>query len=203
MEIIIIKSSNNVSQTDLTYQLIKRYSKDKKVAVISLDTKNHSLEQKLNVDDLLSLDIRDYLLKRVTLEKVMYDVEDFKFIRSPISDDTTLINKENIENLLVDLNTFDYIFIYKPSFQMDANIIHIITNGEKPDQNAFFIFYNKNSDFDERLDDTILLNKSKYLGYYDDITQNFDEIFRRFELKEAKSVAKVGFFEKLKMKLKK
>lgn len=205
MNIYIIEGKEKVGKTQFSTLLANKLSQNNKTLLIGVNrSKNSNIEDYYNKDGMITYDLCDYFLDYVDLKTIINEADNkLDFIISPFVENKYEIKKEDIENILANIDYDNVIFDGIDSKLLDQKTrIKIISEHEiKEYFDCDYFFINKvKSNFDQRIFKENITSKSgKYLGFVNE-NGSFNNVLDNLLSQKEASIPNIGFFEKIKMK---
>lgn len=200
--IYIINSDNDRARVKFVVTLAKDLAKASKTILISNKRNDENIEDYFGMDGIIAYDIYDYFMGRIDLEDLIVKTEEAHFIIGPLLDDKFSPSEEDFNKLVADLS-YENIIIesLEPNYFKEKKSLRIVEGDSMPaDIKEEYFYILGDPDFDDRrMKEKIESYGKKYLGAYKAPGDTI-ELARSLVRGDAKTVAKIGFFEKLKMK---
>ena len=208
MKAYVITGENGIGKTDFAVNLAEYLQKNGKVLLVQAKRNaNSNIEDFFQKDVLITYDLDDYFSYMVTIDKIIvHETDNLDFIISPLLEDKYDLTSEDLNKLLSEVS-YDYVILdeVNPDFLNEKTTVEIINQNQVSSTiNADTFFINKVSDdYDIRNDKQAIDAKSaRFLGTVK-IGQYFKDIIENLVNGNAVAIAKLGFFEKLKMSFRK
>lgn len=207
MKIYLIEGKEDIGKIQFSCLLADRLSQNKETLLISTQRSDtFNIEDYYKKDGMITYDICDYFLEYADLKTIVNKTDDkLDFIISPLVNEKYQIKKEDIENLMANISYDLVVFVGLDSSLLN-NKVSIKLIGEddldSPISSDYFFINKAKDDFDPRfIRDELSSKESKYLGYVNE-NGSYNNIFANLFEEKSQDIAKVGFFEKLKLKFK-
>ena len=208
MKVYVIKGENGIGKTDFAVNLAEYLQKNGKVLLIQAKRNaNSNIEDFFQKDGMITYDLADYFSSLAGLDKIIvYETDNLDFIISPLLEDKYDLTSEDLNKLLSEVS-YDYIILdeVNPDFLTEKTTVEIISQNQVNSTiTADTFFINKaDEDYDIRNDKQAIDGKSaRFLGTVKN-GQYFNEVIENLVNGNAVAIAKLGFFEKLKMSFRK
>lgn len=208
MKVYVIKGENGIGKTDFAVNLAEYLQKNGKVLLIQAKRNaNSNIEDFFQKDGMITYDLADYFSFLAGLDKIIvHETDNLDFIISPLLEDKYDLTSEDLNKLLSEVS-YDYIILdeVNPDFLTEKTTVEIISQNQVNSTiTADTFFINKaDEDYDIRNDKQAIDGKSaRFLGTVKN-GQYFNEVIENLVNGNAVAIAKLGFFEKLKMSFRK
>lgn len=208
MKAYVIKGENGIGKTDFAVNLAEYLQKNGKVLLVQAKRNaNSNIEDFFQKDGMITYDLADYFSSLATLDKIIvHETDNLDFIISPLLEDKYDLTSEDLNKLLSEIS-YDYVILdeVNPDFLNEKTTVEIINQIQVNSTfTADTFFINKASDdYDIRNDKQAIDAKSaRFLGTVKN-GQYFKDVIENLINGNAVAIAKLGFFEKLKMSFKK
>lgn len=208
MKAYVIKGENGIGKTDFAVNLAEYLQKNGKVLLVQAKRNaNSNIEDFFQKDGMITYDLADYFSSLATLDKIIvHETDNLDFIISPLLEDKYDLTSEDLNKLLSKIS-YDYVILdeVNPDFLNEKTTVEIINQIQVNSTfTADTFFINKASDdYDIRNDKQAIDAKSaRFLGTVKN-GQYFKDVIENLINGNAVAIAKLGFFEKLKMSFKK
>lgn len=208
MKAYVIKGENGIGKTDFAVNLAEYLQKNGKVLLVQAKRNaNSNIEDFFQKDGMITYDLADYFSSLATLDKIIvHETDNLDFIISPLLEDKYDLTSEDLNKLLSEIS-YDYVILdeVNPDFLNEKTTVEIINQNQVNSTfTADTFFINKASDdYDIRNDKQAIDAKSaRFLGTVKN-GQYFKDVIGNLINGNAVAIAKLGFFEKLKMSFKK
>lgn len=208
MKAYVIKGENGIGKTDFAVNLAEYLQKNAKVLLIQAKRNaNSNIEDFFQKDGMITYDLADYFSSLAGLDKVIvHETENLDFIISPLLEDKYDLTSEDLNKLLSEVS-YDYVILdeVNPDFLTEKTTVEIIDQNQVNSTfTADTFFINKASDdYDIRNDKQAIDAKTaRFLGTVKN-GQYFKDVIENLINGNAVAIAKLGFFEKLKMSFRK
>lgn len=208
MKAYVIKGENGIGKTDFAVNLAEYLQKNGKVLLIQAKRNaNSNIEDFFQKDGMITYDLADYFSSLAGLDKIIvHETDNLDFIISPLLEDKYDLTSEDLNKLLSEVS-YDYIILdeVNPDFLTEKTTVEIISQNQVNSTiTADTFFINKaDEDYDIRNDKQAIDGKSaRFLGTVKN-GQYFNEVIENLVNGNAVAIAKLGFFEKLKMSFRK
>lgn len=208
MKVYVIKGENGIGKTDFAVNLAEYLQKNGKVLLIQAKRNaNSNIEDFFQKDGMITYDLADYFSSLAGLDKIIvHETDNLDFIISPLLEDKYDLTSEDLNKLLSEVS-YDYIILdeVNPDFLTEKTTVEIISQNQVNSTiTADTFFINKaDEDYDIRNDKQAIDGKSaRFLGTVKN-GQYFNEVIENLVNGNAVAIAKLGFFEKLKMSFRK
>lgn len=208
MKAYVIKGENGIGKTDFAVNLAEYLQKNGKVLLAQAKRNaNSNIEDFFQKDGMITYDLADYFSSLVTIDKIIvHETDNLDFIISPLLEDKYDLTSEDLNKLLSEVS-YDYIILdeVNPDFLTEKTTVEIISQNQVNSTiTADTFFINKaDEDYDIRNDKQAIDGKSaRFLGTVKN-GQYFNEVIENLVNGNAVAIAKLGFFEKLKMSFRK
>lgn len=208
MKAYVIKGENGIGKTDFAVNLAEYLQKNGKVLLVQAKRNaNSNIEDFFQKDGMITYDLADYFSSLATLDKIIvHETDNLDFIISPLLEDKYDLTSEDLNKLLSEIS-YDYVILdeVNPDFLNEKTTVEIINQNQVNSTfTADTFFINKASDdYDIRNDKQAIDAKSaRFLGTVKN-GQYFKDVIENLINGNAVAIAKLGFFEKLKMSFKK
>ena len=204
MKVYVIKGENGIGKTDFAVNLAEYLQKNGKVLLIQAKRNaNSNIEDFFQKDGMITYDLADYFSSLAGLDKIIvHETDNLDFIISPLLEDKYVLTSEDLNKLLSEVS-YDYIILdeVNPDFLTEKTTVEIISQNQVNSTiTADTFFINKaDEDYDIRNDKQAIDGKSaRFLGTVRN-GQYFKDVIENLVNGNAVAIAKLGFFEKLKM----
>ena len=204
MKVYVIKGENGIGKTDFAVNLAEYLQKNGKVLLIQAKRNaNSNIEDFFQKDGMITYDLADYFSSLAGLDKIIvHETDNLDFIISPLLEDKYDLTSEDLNKLLSEVS-YDYIILdeVNPDFLTEKTTVEIISQNQVNSTiTADTFFINKaDEDYDIRNDKQAIDGKSaRFLGTVRN-GQYFKDVIENLVNGNAVAIAKLGFFEKLKM----
>lgn len=208
MKAYVIKGENGIGKTDFAVNLAEYLQKNGKVLLIQAKRNaNSNIEDFFQKDGMITYDLADYFSSLAGLDKIIvHETDNLDFIISPLLEDKYDLTSEDLNKLLSEVS-YDYVILdeVNPEFLTEKTTVEIISQNQVNSTiTADTFFINKaDEDYDIRNDKQAIDGKSaRFLGTVKN-GQYFNEVIENLVNGNAVAIAKLGFFEKLKMSFRK
>lgn len=208
MKAYVIKGENGIGKTDFAVNLAEYLQKNGKVLLVQAKRNaNSNIEDFFQKDGMITYDLADYFSSLATLDKIIvHETDNLDFIISPLLEDKYDLTSEDLNKLLSEIS-YDYVILdeVNPDFLNEKTTVEIINQNQVNSTfTADTFFINKASDdYDIRNDKQAIDAKSaRFLGTVKN-GQYFKDVIENLINGNAVAIAKLGFFEKLKMSFRK
>lgn len=208
MKAYVITGENGIGKTDFAVNLAEYLQKNGKVLLVQAKRNaNSNIEDFFQKDGMITYDLADYFSSLVTIDKIIvHETDNLDFIISPLLEDKYDLTSEDLNKLLSEVS-YDYIILdeVNPDFLTEKTTVEIISQNQVNSTiTADTFFINKaDEDYDIRNDKQAIDGKSaRFLGTVKN-GQYFNEVIENLVNGNAVAIAKLGFFEKLKMSFRK
>lgn len=208
MKAYVITGENGIGKTDFAVNLAEYLQKNGKVLLVQAKRNaNSNIEDFFQKDGMITYDLADYFSSLVTIDKIIvHETDNLDFIISPLLEDKYDLTSEDLNKLLSEVS-YDYVILdeVNPEFLTEKTTVEIIsTNQVNSTITADTFFINKaDEDYDIRNDKQAIDGKSaRFLGTVKN-GQYFKDVIENLVNGNAVAIAKLGFFEKLKMSFRK
>lgn len=208
MKAYVIKGENGIGKTDFAVNLAEYLQKNGKVLLIQAKRNaNSNIEDFFQKDGMITYDLADYFSSLAGLEKIIvHETDNLDFIISPLLEDKYDLTSEDLNKLLSEVS-YDYVILdeVNPEFLTEKTTVEIISQNQVNSTiTADTFFINKaDEDYDIRNDKQAIDGKSaRFLGTVKN-GQYFKDVIENLVNGNAVAIAKLGFFEKLKMSFRK
>ncbi|WP_044565494.1 P-loop NTPase family protein [Anaerococcus provencensis] len=208
MKVYVIKGDNGIGKTDFAVNLAEYLQKNGKVLLIQAKRNaNSNIEDFFQKDGMITYDLADYFSSLAGLDKIIvHETDNLDFIISPLLEDKYDLTSEDLNKLLSEVS-YDYIILDEvyPDFLTEKTTVEIINQNQVNSTiTADTFFINKaDEDYDIRNDKQAIDGKSaRFLGTVKN-GQYFNEVIENLVNGNSVAIAKLGFFEKLKMSFRK
>ena len=208
MKAYVIKGENGIGKTDFAVNLAEYLQKNGKVLLIQAKRNaNSNIEDFFQKDGMITYDLADYFSSLAGLDKIIvHETDNLDFIISPLLEDKYDLTSEDLNKLLSEVS-YDYIILdeVNPDFLNEKTTVEIINQNQVNSTiTADTFFINKvDEDYDIRNDKQAIDGKSaRFLGTVKN-GQYFKDVIENLVNGNAVAIAKLGFFEKLKMSFRK
>lgn len=208
MKAYVIKGENGIGKTDFAVNLAEYLQKNGKVLLVQAKRNaNSNIEDFFQKDGMITYDLADYFSSLATLDKIIvHETDNLDFIISPLLEDKYDLTSEDLNKLLSEVS-YDYVILdeVNPDFLNEKTTVEIINQNQVNSTiTADTFFINKASDdYDIRNDKQAIDGKTaRFLGTVKN-GQYFKDVIENLINGNAVAIAKLGFFEKLKMSFKK
>ena len=208
MKAYVIKGENGIGKPDFAVNLAEYLQKNAKVLLIQAKRNaNSNIEDFFQKDGMITYDLADYFSSLAGLDKVIvHETENLDFIISPLLEDKYDLTSEDLNKLLSEVS-YDYVILdeVNPDFLTEKTTVEIIDQNQVNSTfTADTFFINKASDdYDIRNDKQAIDAKTaRFLGTVKN-GQYFKDVIENLINGNAVAIAKLGFFEKLKMSFRK
>ena len=208
MKAYVIKGENGIGKTDFAVNLAEYLQKNGKVLLIQAKRNaNSNIEDFFQKDGMITYDLADYFSSLAGLDKIIvHETDNLDFIISPLLEDKYDLTSEDLNKLLSEVS-YDYIILdeVNPDFLTEKTTVEIISQNQVNSTiTADTFFINKaDEDYDIRNDKQAIDGKSaRFLGTVKN-GQYFKDVIENLVNGNAVAIAKLGFFEKLKMSFRK
>ncbi|WP_073998041.1 P-loop NTPase family protein [Anaerococcus urinomassiliensis] len=208
MKAYVIKGENGIGKTDFAVNLAEYLQKNGKVLLVQAKRNaNSNIEDFFQKDGMITYDLADYFSSLATLDKIIvHETDNLDFIISPLLEDKYDLTREDLNKLLSEIS-YDYVILdeVNPDFLNEKTTVEIINQNQVNSTfTADTFFINKASDdYDIRNDKQAIDAKSaRFLGTVKN-GQYFKDVIENLINGNAVAIAKLGFFEKLKMSFRK
>lgn len=208
MKVYVIKGENGIGKTDFAVNLAEYLQKNGKVLLIQAKRNaNSNIEDFFQKDGMITYDLADYFSSLAGLDKIIvHETDNLDFIISPLLEDKYDLTSEDLNKLLSEVS-YDYIILdeVNPDFLTEKTTVEIISQNQVNSTiTADTFFINKaDEDYDIRNDKQAIDGKSaRFLGTVKN-GQYFKNVIENLVNGNAVAIAKLGFFEKLKMSFRK
>lgn len=208
MKAYVIKGENGIGKTDFAVNLAEYLQKNGKVLLVQAKRNaNSNIEDFFQKDGMITYDLADYFSSLAGLDKIIvHETDNLDFIISPLLEDKYDLTSEDLNKLLSEVS-YDYVILdeVNPEFLTEKTTVEIIsTNQVNSTITADTFFINKaDEDYDIRNDKQAIDGKSaRFLGTVRN-GQYFKDVIENLVNGNAVAIAKLGFFEKLKMSFRK
>ena len=208
MKVYVIKGENGIGKTDFAVNLAEYLQKNGKVLLIQAKRNaNSNIEDFFQKDGMITYDLADYFSSLAGLDKIIvHETDNLDFIISPLLEDKYDLTSEDLNKLLSEVS-YDYIILdeVNPDFLTEKTTVEIISQNQVNSTiTADTFFINKaDEDYDIRNDKQAIDGKSaRFLGTVRN-GQYFKDVIENLVNGNAVAIAKLGFFEKLKMSFRK
>ena len=208
MKAYVIKGENGIGKTDFAVNLAEYLQKNGKVLLVQAKRNaNSNIEDFFQKDGMITYDLADYFSSLATLDKIIvHETDNLDFIISPLLEDKYDLTSEDLNKLLSEVS-YDYIILdeVNPDFLTEKTTVEIISQNQVNSTiTADTFFINKaDEDYDIRNDKQAIDGKSaRFLGTVKN-GQYFKDVIENLVNGNAVAIAKLGFFEKLKMSFRK
>ena len=208
MKVYVIKGENGIGKTDFAVNLAEYLQKNAKVLLIQAKRNaNSNIEDFFQKDGMITYDLADYFSSLAGLDKIIvHETDNLDFIISPLLEDKYDLTSEDLNKLLSEVS-YDYIILdeVNPDFLTEKTTVEIISQNQVNSTiTADTFFINKaDEDYDIRNDKQAIDGKSaRFLGTVKN-GQYFKDVIENLVNGNAVAIAKLGFFEKLKMSFRK
>lgn len=208
MKAYVIKGENGIGKTDFAVNLAEYLQKNGKVLLVQAKRNaNSNIEDFFQKDGMITYDLADYFSSLAGLDKIIvHETDKLDFIISPLLEDKYDLTSEDLNKLLSEVS-YDYIILdeVNPDFLTEKTTVEIISQNQVNSTiTADTFFINKaDEDYDIRNDKQAIDGKSaRFLGTVKN-GQYFNEVIENLVNGNAVAIAKLGFFEKLKMSFRK
>lgn len=208
MKVYVIKGENGIGKTDFAVNLAEYLQKNGKVLLIQAKRNaNSNIEDFFQKDGMITYDLADYFSYLAGLDKIIvHETDNLDFIISPLLEDKYDLTSEDLNKLLSEVS-YDYIILdeVNPDFLTEKTTVEIISQNQVNSTiTADTFFINKaDEDYDIRNDKQAIDGKSaRFLGTVKN-GQYFKDVIENLVNGNAVAIAKLGFFEKLKMSFRK
>lgn len=208
MKAYVIKGENGIGKTDFAVNLAEYLQKNGKVLLVQAKRNaNSNIEDFFQKDGMITYDLADYFSSLAGLDKIIvHETDNLDFIISPLLEDKYDLTSEDLNKLLSEVS-YDYVILdeVNPEFLTEKTTVEIIsTNQVNSTITADTFFINKaDEDYDIRNDKQAIDGKSaRFLGTVKN-GQYFKDVIENLVNGNAVAIAKLGFFEKLKMSFRK
>lgn len=204
---MIIYSVEGKEEDRLSFikNLSKDLSEDKKCLLISLKrNSNLNIEDIYDMEGMITYDICDYFQDYLSLSDVINEADDnIDFIISPLLEDKYDIKKEDLNKLIKDLSSYDYLIFDNLGKNYIENVksIKIINNDEVDNEiDTYYFYIEADNNFDQRTKREEILGKSsKFLGLRKE-NEPYKEIINNLKNDNKADIEKLSLIEKIKMK---
>ena len=204
MKAYVITGENGIGKTDFAVNLAEYLQKNGKVLLVqSKRNANSNIEDFFQKDGMITYDLADYFSSLAGLDKIIvHETDNLDFIISPLLEDKYDLTSEDLNKLLSEVS-YDYVILdeVNPDFLNEKTTVEIINQNQVNSTiTADTFFINKASDdYDIRNDKQVIDGKSaRFLGTVKN-GQYFKDVIENLVNGNAVAIAKLGFFEKLKM----
>ncbi len=208
MKAYVITGENGIGKTDFAVNLAEYLQKNGKVLLVQAKRNaNSNIEDFFQKDGMITYDLADYFSSLVTIDKIIvHETDNLDFIISPLLEDKYDLTSEDLNKLLSEVS-YDYIILdeVNPDFLTEKTTVEIISQNQVNSTiTADTFFINKaDEDYDIRNDKQAIDGKSaRFLGTVKN-GQYFKDVIENLVNGNAVAIAKLGFFEKLKMSFRK
>lgn len=208
MKAYVITGENGIGKTDFAVNLAEYLQKNGKVLLVQAKRNaNSNIEDFFQKDGMITYDLADYFSSLAGLDKIIvHETDNLDFIISPLLEDKYDLTSEDLNKLLSEVS-YDYIILdeVNPDFLTEKTTVEIISQNQVNSTiTADTFFINKaDEDYDIRNDKQAIDGKSaRFLGTVKN-GQYFNEVIENLVNGNAVAIAKLGFFEKLKMSFRK
>ena len=208
MKAYVIKGENGIGKTDFAVNLAEYLQKNGKVLLVQAKRNaNSNIEDFFQKDGMITYDLADYFSSLAGLDKIIvHETDNLDFIISPLLEDKYDLTSEDLNKLLSEVS-YDYIILdeVNPDFLNEKTTVEIINQNQVNSTiTADTFFINKvDEDYDIRNDKQAIDGKSaRFLGTVKN-GQYFKDVIENLVNGNAVAIAKLGFFEKLKMSFRK
>lgn len=208
MKAYVIKGENGIGKTDFAVNLAEYLQKNGKVLLIQAKRNaNSNIEDFFQKDGMITYDLADYFSSLAGLDKIIvHETDNLDFIISPLLEDKYDLTSEDLNKLLSEVS-YDYVILdeVNPEFLTEKTTVEIINQNQVNGTiTADTFFINKaDEDYDIRNDKQAIDGKSaRFLGTVKN-GQYFKDVIENLVNGNAVAIAKLGFFEKLKMSFRK
>ena len=208
MKAYVIKGENGIGKTDFAVNLAEYLQKNGKVLLVQAKRNaNSNIEDFFQKDGMITYDLADYFSSLAGLDKIIvHETDKLDFIISPLLEDKYDLTSEDLNKLLSEVS-YDYIILdeVNPDFLTEKTTVEIISQNQVNSTiTADTFFINKaDEDYDIRNDKQAIDGKSaRFLGTVKN-GQYFKDVIENLVNGNAVAIAKLGFFEKLKMSFRK
>ncbi len=208
MKAYVIKGENGIGKTDFAVNLAEYLQKNGKVLLIQAKRNaNSNIEDFFQKDGMITYDLADYFSSLAGLDKIIvHETDNLDFIISPLLEDKYDLTSEDLNKLLSEVS-YDYIILdeVNPDFLTEKTTVEIISQNQVNSTiTADTFFINKaDEDYDIRNDKQAIDGKSaRFLGTVKN-GQYFKDVIENLVNGNAVAIAKLGFFEKLKLSFRK
>lgn len=208
MKVYVIKGENGIGKTDFAVNLAEYLQKNGKVLLIQAKRNaNSNIEDFFQKDGMITYDLADYFSSLAGLDKIIvHETDNLDFIISPLLEDKYDLTSEDLNKLLSEVS-YDYIILdeVNPDFLTEKTTVEIISQNQVNSTiTADTFFINKaDEDYDIRNDKQAIDGKTaRFLGTVKN-GQYFKDVIENLVNGNAVAIAKLGFFEKLKMSFRK
>lgn len=208
MKAYVIKGENGIGKTDFAVNLAEYLQKNGKVLLIQAKRNaNSNIEDFFQKDGMITYDLADYFSSLAGLDKIIvHETDNLDFIISPLLEDKYDLTSEDLNKLLSEVS-YDYIILdeVNPDFLTEKTTVEIISQNQVNSTiTADTFFINKaDEDYDIRNDKQAIDGKTaRFLGTVKN-GQYFKDVIENLVNGNAVAIAKLGFFEKLKMSFRK
>ncbi|WP_282929567.1 hypothetical protein [Anaerococcus sp. Marseille-Q7828] len=208
MKVYVIKGENGIGKTDFAVNLAEYLQKNGKVLLIQAKRNaNSNIEDFFQKDGMITYDLADYFSSLAGLDKIIvHETDNLDFIISPLLEDKYDLASEDLNKLLSEVS-YDYIILdeVNPDFLTEKTTVEIISQNQVNSTiTADTFFINKaDEDYDIRNHKQAIDGKSaRFLGTVKN-GQYFKDVIENLVNGNAVAIAKLGFFEKLKMSFRK
>lgn len=208
MKAYVITGENGIGKTDFAVNLAEYLQKNVKVLLVQAKRNaNSNIEDFFQKDGMITYDLADYFSSLAGLDKIIvHETDNLDFIISPLLEDKYDLTSEDLNKLLSEVS-YDYVILdeVNPDFLNEKTTVEIINQNQVNSiitADTFFI--NKASDdYDIRNDKQAIDGKTaRFLGTVKN-GQYFKDVIENLVNGNAVAIAKLGFFEKLKMSFRK
>ena len=208
MKAYVIKGENGIGKTDFAVNLAEYLQKNGKVLLVQAKRNaNSNIEDFFQKDGMITYDLADYFSSLAGLDKIIvHETDNLDFIISPLLEDKYDLTSEDLNKLLSEVS-YDYVILdeVNPDFLNEKTTVEIINQNQVNstiNADTFFI-YIASDDYDIRNDKQAIDAKSaRFLGTVKN-GQYFKDVIENLVNGNAVAIAKLGFFEKLKMSFRK
>lgn len=204
MKAYVITGENGIGKTDFAVNLAEYLQKNGKVLLVQAKRNaNSNIEDFFQKDGMITYDLADYFSSLAGLDKIIvHETENLDFIISPLLEDKYDLTSEDLNKLLSEVS-YDYVILdeVNQDFLSEKTTVEIINQNQVNSTiTADTFFINKASDdYDIRNDKQVIDGKSaRFLGTVKN-GQYFKDVIENLVNGNAVAIAKLGFFEKLKM----
>lgn len=208
MKAYVIKGENGIGKTDFAVNLAEYLQKNGKVLLVQAKRNaNSNIEDFFQKDGMITYDLADYFSSLAGLDKIIVnETDNLDFIISPLLEDKYDLTSEDLNKLLSEVS-YDYVILdeVNPDFLNEKTTVEIINQNQVNSTiTADTFFINKASDdYDIRNDKQAIDGKTaRFLGTVKN-GQYFKDVIENLVNGNAVAIAKLGFFEKLKMSFRK
>lgn len=208
MKAYVITGENGIGKTDFAVNLAEYLQKNGKVLLVQAKRNaNSNIEDFFQKDGMITYDLADYFSSLAGLDKIIvHETDNLDFIISPLLEDKYDLTSEDLNKLLSEVS-YDYVILdeVNPDFLNEKTTVEIINQNQVNSSiTADTFFINKASDdYDIRNDKQAIDGKTaRFLGTVKN-GQYFKDVIENLVNGNAVAIAKLGFFEKLKMSFRK